>query len=176
LSPLGELWDIILIPFLRDLRLIERRLFAVFNPLFERHRELQRRRADEGFDGFTLIELLIVIVVLAILAATVIFALGGVTGNSSKAACNSDAKSVEVAVEAFKASPNNTALSGQYPDLGAAGQAELTDGSASNYGGPYLHSWPSNPGHYTITLDATVPGQVDVNGTAYDTAGCAAAK
>jgi general secretion pathway protein G len=149
----------------------------VFDTLFERHRELQRQRADEGFDGFTLIELLIVIVVLAILAATVIFALGGVTGNSAKAACNSDAKSVEVAVEAFKASPNNSAATGQYPAVGAAGQAELTDAASANYGGPYLHTWPNNPGHYAITLDATNQGQVDVTpqgGTAqpYDTAGC----
>ena len=75
---------------------------------FEKHRELQARRADEGFGGFTLIELLIVIVVLGILAAVVIFALGGVTGQSKVAACNSDAKSVETAVEAYHAFPGNT--------------------------------------------------------------------
>ena len=75
---------------------------------FEKHRELQARRAAEGFDGFTLIELLIVIVVLGILAAVVIFALGGVTGQSKSAACNSDAKSVETAVEAYHAYPSNT--------------------------------------------------------------------
>jgi general secretion pathway protein G len=67
-----------------------------------------RQRSEEGFDGFTLIELLIVIVVLGILAATVIFALGGVTGQSAQAACNSDAKTSEVAVQAYIASPDNT--------------------------------------------------------------------
>ncbi len=51
--------------------------------------------------GFTLIELLIVIVVLGILAATVVFALTGVTGQSAQAACNSDAKTVETAVQAY---------------------------------------------------------------------------
>ena len=58
------------------------------------------RKARELRDeGFTLIELLIVIVVLAILAAAVIFGLSGITGDSAKASCNSDAKSTEVAVE-----------------------------------------------------------------------------
>jgi general secretion pathway protein G len=75
---------------------------------FEKHRELQARRAENGFDGFTLIELLIVIVVLGILAAVVVFALGGVAGQSKAAACNADAKSVETAVEAYTAFPQNT--------------------------------------------------------------------
>ena len=55
-----------------------------------------RVKANEE-SGFTLIELLIVIVVLAILAAAVIFGLSGITGDSAKASCNSDAKSTEVA-------------------------------------------------------------------------------
>ncbi len=64
-----------------------------------------RRRGVELESGFTLIELLIVIVVLGILAATVVFALSGVTGQSAQAACNSDAKRYEVAVAAYKNSP-----------------------------------------------------------------------
>lgn len=74
---------------------------------FEKHREIQARRAEDGFDGFTLIELLIVIVVLGVLAAVVIFALSGVTGQSKAAACNADAKSVETAVAAYEASATN---------------------------------------------------------------------
>ena len=67
-----------------------------------------RRRGEEVVEsGFTLIELLVVIVVLGILAATVVFALSGVTGQSAQAACNSDAKTVEVAVQAYIDSPDN---------------------------------------------------------------------
>jgi prepilin-type N-terminal cleavage/methylation domain-containing protein len=67
------------------------------------------RRGEELVEsGFTLIELLVVIVVLGILAATVVFALSGVTGQSAEAACNSDAKTIEVAVQAYINSPDNT--------------------------------------------------------------------
>jgi general secretion pathway protein G len=48
-----------------------------------------------------------VIVVIGILAATVIFALGNTTGESAKAACSSDAKTAEVAVQAYIAAPGN---------------------------------------------------------------------
>ncbi len=66
-----------------------------------------RRRGVELEPGFTLIELLIVIVVLGILAATVIFALTGITGQSAQAACQSDAKTYEIAVAAYENSPQN---------------------------------------------------------------------
>jgi type II secretory pathway pseudopilin PulG len=109
-----------------------------------------------------MLELLIVVVILSILAAAVIFALGGVPTQSVQAACNSDAKSVEEAVMAFHNNPKNTVAVDQYPALGASGQTELTAPSSSDYGGPYLRTWPKNPSHYTITLDPTTKGQVDV--------------
>ena len=65
---------------------------------------MERRQSGESSEsGFTLIELLIVIVVLGILAAIVVFSLTGVSGQSKQAACTTDAKSVEVAADAYQA-------------------------------------------------------------------------
>ena len=64
---------------------------------------LEKLKERKGEGGFTLIELLIVIIILAILAAIVIFAVGTTTKNASVSSCNSTVKSVETAVEAFKA-------------------------------------------------------------------------
>ena len=58
-------------------------------------------KRDQG--GFTLIELLIVIIILAILAAIVVFAVGNTNTNAIASSCNADAKSVETALEAYKA-------------------------------------------------------------------------
>ena len=73
------------------------------------HRAMQRAR-DEA--GFTLIELMIVIVILGVLAGIVIFAVGGITDTGNLAACKSDVKTLEVAIEAYKAKAEN---GGQYP-------------------------------------------------------------
>jgi general secretion pathway protein G len=122
---------------------------------FEKHRELQARRAEEGFDGFTLIELLIVIVVLGILAAVVIFALSGVTGQSKQSACNADAKSVETAVEAYRNSPLNQTNS--WPTT----MDDLT--KAPPFGGDtFLRTPPATGNGYTVALGAAHDGTVTV--------------
>ncbi len=130
--------------------------------MLERYREIQMRKKDGEIpdSGFTLIELLIVIVVLGILAAIVIFSLSGVTGQSKAAACNSDAKTVEIAVDAFNAE------NGTFP----TGSAQLLESSTTGaIGGPYVHQWPGTGNGYTITIDTL--GGVSVNGAAYDTSG-----
>ena len=142
--------------------------------LFERHREYQRRREEQGFElGFTLIELLIVIVVLAILAAIVIFSISGVKGQSEAAACNSDAKTVETAVSAYDAEVGTPPATLAFTDL--------TTQSATVPGSPFLKAAPvatiTNNG-YVITLDTTTAGQVDVAtqgnaATPYDSGGAA---
>ena len=54
-------------------------------------------------EGFTLIELLIVIVILGILATVVVFAVGGITDQGQTSACKAELKTMEVAVEAYRA-------------------------------------------------------------------------
>jgi prepilin-type N-terminal cleavage/methylation domain-containing protein len=102
--------------------------------VFENLCRIQRNRELNGERGFTLIELLIVIVVLGILAAIVVIALGGATGSSAVAACNSDAKTVSIAVSDYDAQK------GSYP----ANIAALVP--------TYLKAAPSNPSYYTIGL------------------------
>jgi prepilin-type N-terminal cleavage/methylation domain-containing protein len=68
--------------------------------------------ARKNQDGFTLIELLIVIVILGILAGIVVFAVGAFNDRGEKAACQAEKKSVEVAVEAYRAKFSNYPATG----------------------------------------------------------------
>ena len=63
--------------------------------------------------GFTLVELLIVIVILGILATVTVFAVTGITNKGKTSACQSDAKTIQTAEEAYSA--NN----GVYTDVQA---------------------------------------------------------
>jgi prepilin-type N-terminal cleavage/methylation domain-containing protein len=116
-------------------------------------KRLQRRREELGDHGFTLIELLIVIVILGILAAIVVFAVDGVTGSSAQAACRSDWKTVETAVEAYDAQV------AAYP----ASIADLATSTTINGAtvGPWINTNDLSSGtlvntdHYQIVLSGT---------------------
>ncbi len=110
--------------------------------LLATYRRLRKRRELGEINGFTLIELLIVIVVLGILAAVVIFALGGVTGQSATAACAADGNTVSTAIQAFE-----TQNPGTTPTV-----TGLLNGTAQDNNTPYIQSWPSNGSHYEFAL------------------------
>ena len=123
----------------------------------------QRRAASEGGDtGFTLIDLLIVIVVLGILAAIVVFALSGVTGQSSAAACQSDAKTVGIGVAALQAENPTTT-----PATSPIWQTDLlgTTPVIPLRGAPFLQSWPT-PSGGTYSVSVAIGGEAATSDTA----------
>ena len=98
------------------------------------YQRLLAARRNES--GFTLIELLIVIVILGVLAGTVVFSVKFIQSRGENAACKTDRRNVEVAVEAYYAQE------GAYP---ADQDALVTAG--------VLKEKP-NSNKYTITYDA----------------------
>jgi general secretion pathway protein G len=64
-------------------------------------------------EGFTLIELLIVIVILGILATVVVFSVRGITDDSQQNSCETDQRTMEVAIEAYFAANGGTVVTEQ---------------------------------------------------------------
>ncbi|MEI7887818.1 MAG: prepilin-type N-terminal cleavage/methylation domain-containing protein [Actinomycetes bacterium] len=101
-----------------------------------------RRSRSKGQSGFTLIELLVVIAILGVLAGVVVFAVGGVTAGAKKNACKTERKTVETALEAYKA--DNAAYPGTL--------ALLTGGAVS-----YLKTDPSANFTYAAGVITDIP-------------------
>jgi prepilin-type N-terminal cleavage/methylation domain-containing protein len=147
----------------QHIQILTRRASTMLNhyrTMLNHYRKVQEERAQGDEEGFTLIELLIVIIVLGILAAVTVFGLSNVTTQSAQSACHADAKSVEVAVEAFHAQ------NGRWPVAStAAGDTDLTPTPGPGVVS-YLRTWP-NSTHYTISTDGN--GKVSVGTTDFDT-------
>ena len=113
--------------------------------LLRMNQRLRAARENEG--GFTLIELLIVIVILGVLTGIVVIGVGAFTDRGEAAACKSDKKIVEVALEAYRAK------TGAYPSVPVVDPA--TD-SAARYalltGGGYLKDVPNGGTAYSVTI------------------------
>jgi general secretion pathway protein G len=154
-----------------------------------------RSRRDElkdGQGGFTLIELLIVIVILAILAAIVVFAVQNLSGTSAQASCNSDYKTVQTAIEAYKAQmgsyPKGGGTAGNVSsvtatDSGTVGVIGTGINAAANAGvlmtksdtplnlnspsgtqvGEWLKNAPVNGNHYGIVVSNDGLGTIQVD-------------
>ena len=112
----------------------------------------QRVRAARGGEGgFTLIELLIVIVILGILAGIVVFSVNFIADRGTNAACKTDIKNVQAAVESYRTSHDT------YP------------GTIGDLVPDYLRSVPDTSAQrkYTINYDGTigaVTGQIGLGG------------
>lgn len=117
----------------------------------ERLRNRRSELGDEG--GFTLIELLIVIVILGILAAIVVFAVQNLTGQSSKAACQAQYKTIETALETYKAEMGTYPTS--FSDLTTSKAGVLVTGTV----GPWLKDAPP-----TASTQASTWFSFDSNG------------
>jgi len=138
-------------------------------------KQLRNKKNNED-EGFTLIELLIVIIILGILAAIVVFAIGSTRKDAVASSCKTDAKSIQLSIEAQKVK------TGKYPIEATAAPGAVAPATAlSPSSGALLRTWPGSAvatgdyrfryrsaagADYTVTIDgASVDG-----GTFSDTA------
>ncbi len=95
----------------------------------------EKRQNDEGF---TLIELLIVIIILGILAAIVVFAIGNTRKDAVASSCKTDAKSIQLSLEAQKTKTGKYPVQSTSSPAGIVAPATALDAST----GALLRTWP----------------------------------
>lgn len=93
----------------------------------------KRNGSSHTDEGFTLVELLVVIAILGILAAVAVFAIGGTTAKSKKAACQSDVAAVQVASDAFTAQSLTSAAATSTAQLVTAGYLRTAPATAMTF-------------------------------------------
>lgn len=114
------------------------------------------RGRTEGESGFTLIELLIVVVILGILAAITVMAIGNSSADTMTAACQTDYREVQSAVEAYKVEH------GSYPTVPGDDAITVLIETQPTPTGAWLRDLPYYAGHFQIVVSADGSGTVAV--------------
>jgi|KBSMisStaDraftv2_1062788.scaffolds.fasta_scaffold75090_3 general secretion pathway protein G len=109
----------------------------------ENHIEVEEKKQDKGF---TLVELLIVIVILGILATVTVFAVTGITNKGKTSACQSDAKTIQTAEEAYSA--NNGVYTATQQNLVDAG---LMHAASTKFNIALVAAGSTTAASYTLT-------------------------
>jgi len=128
-------------------------------------KQLRNKRNGED-EGFTLIELLIVIIILGILAAIVVFAIGSTRKDAVASSCKTDAKSIQLSLEAQKTKV------GKYPIETAAVVGPASALAPSS--GALLRTWPGGAAEtddYRFTYSSNADGStysVKIDGASVD--------
>ena len=113
------------------------------------------RKHHNGEGGFTLVELLVVIVILGVLAGVVVFAVGGITNNSTKSACAASMATVQTAEDTYFAQNNvYIPVTGTAPTLVSVG---LLRSSPSLVSGAVTYVFTANLTTGAITVAPACP-------------------
>jgi prepilin-type N-terminal cleavage/methylation domain-containing protein len=91
--------------------------------------------------GFTLVELMVVVVIIGILSAIAVPVYNSVSEKAKLNAHLANIRTIEGAIEAYKAAEDTTDLSDI--DVTEAGVGVLVD--------DYIQTWPTSPGTYSVT-------------------------